>query len=384
MLTPWRDKVAAHRRGLVPGPGRRPRDRARAVRRRRPRRAAAGHVPAREEDIPTAGDPEKYPGVGRERRHYKEGVFVGYRWFDDERARSPPIPFGYGLSYTTFRYARAARCAARRATPRPSSSRSATPAAARASTVPQLYLGLPRRRATVEQPPRQLKGFRKLTLRPGQRARVRFRIDAARPLLLGHGRDGWQVAPRLLPGDGRPLVTADRAHRRGVLRRQHLRVAASSPKSPRYIFGRGDSTGGEVMAGARTAVACATFALVVTGGYAAGAGAQGEASGSTLARPEAPVVLQQNEPARHRARDERVAGTPPAFNLTSSRAAPGHRSVRPRRVPLDRGLGADPGPGGRARDDDAQPHLQRRLSRLLGPLLQPAHERCRARRWSST
>ena len=46
VLTPWRDKVRGTARGVVPGPERRHRDRARAVRRRRARRPPAGDVPA--------------------------------------------------------------------------------------------------------------------------------------------------------------------------------------------------------------------------------------------------------------------------------------------------------------------------------------------------
>ena len=55
---------------------------------------------------------------------------------------------------------------------------------------------MPDPRAGVVQPPRQLKGFEKLRLAPGQGARrVDFPLDDARVLLLGRGGDGWRVAP---------------------------------------------------------------------------------------------------------------------------------------------------------------------------------------------
>jgi len=56
--------------------------------------------PQQEGDLPTAGDPEKYPGVA-ETQTYKEGVLVGYRWYD-AKAITPAFPFGFGRSYTSF------------------------------------------------------------------------------------------------------------------------------------------------------------------------------------------------------------------------------------------------------------------------------------------
>ena len=61
--------------------------------RQRPRRAG---------DIPTAGTCAATRGVNNE-EYYKEGVFVGYRWYDEHNLH-PAYPFGFGESYTTFKY----------------------------------------------------------------------------------------------------------------------------------------------------------------------------------------------------------------------------------------------------------------------------------------
>jgi beta-glucosidase len=51
---------------------------------------------------PTATSPLRYPGVNGQ-EDYSEGIFVGYRWYDQQRI-APLFPFGYGLSYTSFSY----------------------------------------------------------------------------------------------------------------------------------------------------------------------------------------------------------------------------------------------------------------------------------------
>jgi beta-glucosidase len=57
--------------------------------------------PRRVEDAASSGN---YPGSNG-KVDYAEGIFVGYRWFD-EKGIKPLFPFGFGLSYTSFTYSR--------------------------------------------------------------------------------------------------------------------------------------------------------------------------------------------------------------------------------------------------------------------------------------
>jgi beta-glucosidase len=116
--------------------------------------------------------PERYPGVNGEQR-YDEGIFVGYRWYDQFRQR-PLFPFGYGLSYADFRFGdlrvRPDHGGVMATTRVTNTSRRA------GSTVAQAYLSFPR---SAGEPPRQLKGYQKVHLGPGQSAVVSFRLDRA-------------------------------------------------------------------------------------------------------------------------------------------------------------------------------------------------------------
>ncbi len=102
--------------------------------------------------------------------HYGEGVFVGYRWYDALR-RAVRYPFGHGLSYTTFGYADldVAVLDAGAGTVRVACSVTNT-GDRPGSEVVQVYVGDPD--ATVRRPERELKGFAKVSLAPGQTTRV--------------------------------------------------------------------------------------------------------------------------------------------------------------------------------------------------------------------
>jgi beta-glucosidase len=103
--------------------------------------------------------------------HYSEGVLVGYRWYDAQQI-APAFPFGYGLSYTRFRYSRLS------AGPRSVSVTVTNTGRRKGSDVAQLYVAIPSPSPGVVEPPRQLKGFARVSLRPGRSERVSLPLSA--------------------------------------------------------------------------------------------------------------------------------------------------------------------------------------------------------------
>lgn len=125
--------------------------------------------PRRIEDTPTW---TSY-SAGRD-ANYGEGVFVGYRWYD-RRKLAPLFPFGHGLSYTRFDYSGLKVAAKVGGGPfdvevdvRNSGKRAG-------SEVVQLYVG-DDATTDVPRPPRELKGFVKVTLAPGESRHVKFTL----------------------------------------------------------------------------------------------------------------------------------------------------------------------------------------------------------------
>ena len=127
--------------------------------------------------------PERYPGVGGQER-YDEGLLVGYRWYDATGQR-PLFPFGYGLSYSRFRFDDL-RLAVDRHRPSVLASVRVTNVGGRpGSTVAQAYLAFPRGSG---EPPWQLRGFETVALAPGASRRVVMRLDAADLSVFDEGR----------------------------------------------------------------------------------------------------------------------------------------------------------------------------------------------------
>jgi beta-glucosidase len=144
-----------------------------------------------------AQEPSQYPGIvlpGADHATvaYDEGLLVGYRWFDQTQ-QVPRFPFGHGLSYTTFAYDRLRTSADRGDGTAVRVEARITNTGARAGAeVAQLYVGFP---AETGEPPRQLKGFQKVSLAPGARATVGFDLDARAFSTWSEARGAWVVAP---------------------------------------------------------------------------------------------------------------------------------------------------------------------------------------------
>lgn len=142
--------------------------------------------PASERDLPAAGDPSRYPGTAGQNVFYREGVFVGYRWYD-ARGIAPAYPFGFGLSYTRFAYDDLQVAGGE---PLVVTARVTNTGSRPGTDVVQLYVGIPSSPG-ADQPPSQLKGAQRVRLAPGASARVRFTVDARARSTWDSARHTW-------------------------------------------------------------------------------------------------------------------------------------------------------------------------------------------------
>jgi beta-glucosidase len=146
----------------------------------------SGHLPATD-----PADESQVPKPTPINSDYSEGVFVGYRGFQ-QRGETPSYPFGYGLSYSTFRYRRL-RVGGEKTSPqgdftvtfvvRNTSNRAG-------AEVPQVYVGrLPTR--DVATPPRQLAGFARVELAARERKTVTITIPRRSVSYWDTGSQHW-------------------------------------------------------------------------------------------------------------------------------------------------------------------------------------------------
>jgi beta-glucosidase len=130
----------------------------------------SGHLPVtferRWEDNPVHDS--YYPDQGTNKVTYREGVFVGYRGYEKNHIK-PLFPFGHGLSFTTFKYANL------QATPAAVSFDITNTGQRYGAAVAQLYIG--DTHATVPRPAKELKGFTKVNLKPGETLHLSLPLD---------------------------------------------------------------------------------------------------------------------------------------------------------------------------------------------------------------
>ena len=117
---------------------------------------------------------------------YKESIFVGYRWAEKHDIK-PLFAFGHGLSYTTFEYGEA-KC--RKSGKGFKVSVDVTNTGAReGKEIVQLYIS--DNESSLERPVKELKGFRKIALAPGETKKVTFEIEPDMLKFYDPAQSGW-------------------------------------------------------------------------------------------------------------------------------------------------------------------------------------------------
>ncbi len=140
-----------------------------------------------------------YPGTWREGKdiideEYAEGVFVGYRWTDKKKI-TPEFAFGHGLSYTTFELSslRASGDLSGENGTMTFTVNVKNTGSREGAEVVQLYVHDDK--ASVERPYKELKGFAKVSLKPGESKDVEISIDRRALSFWDETTNGWKVEP---------------------------------------------------------------------------------------------------------------------------------------------------------------------------------------------
>lgn len=144
---------------------------------------------------------EGYPGVN-DQVYYKEGIYVGYRHFDTHKVK-PQFPFGFGLSYTTFKYGKAQIAPV---SSDGSEEKDCCKAPLYKVTIPvtnvgsregkeivQMYIGDDK--CSVDRPTKELKGFDKVSLAPGETKTVEFVIRGKALQFFDEATHKWKSEP---------------------------------------------------------------------------------------------------------------------------------------------------------------------------------------------
>ncbi len=138
-----------------------------------------------------------YPGTWREGNQiideeYKEGIYVGYRWTDKEK-KTPTFAFGHGLSYTTFALSNLradSKEMAADGTITFTVNVKNTGKKAGAEVV-QLYIH--DSEASVDRPYKELKGFKKVFLQPGENQDVSITVDKSALSFYDEATSSWKA-----------------------------------------------------------------------------------------------------------------------------------------------------------------------------------------------
>jgi beta-glucosidase len=156
----------------------------------------AGRLPVtferRWEDNPTFRN--YYPQKGDKHVEYAEGIFVGYRGY--ERAGTKPLfPFGFGLSYTTFAYSdlEIAPAAKGSGAVLAVAFKVKNTGSQEGAEVAQVYIS--DSHAPLPRPPKELKGFVRVSLQPGETKQLTVLLDRRAFSYYDVAKHDWNAAP---------------------------------------------------------------------------------------------------------------------------------------------------------------------------------------------
>jgi beta-glucosidase len=131
-----------------------------------------------------------YPPAGSKRVAYTEGVFLGYRHFD-RTGLKPLFPFGYGLSYTRFRYGNVRTQRGRGDVTVSFTIKNV--GNREGAEVAEVYVGAPP--SQVARPVKELKGFVKLNLKPGEEKPGTVTLDRRAFAYYDSAAKSWRIQP---------------------------------------------------------------------------------------------------------------------------------------------------------------------------------------------
>ena len=135
-----------------------------------------------------------YPGLNHQ-QIYKDDIFVGYRWSDLHKKIRPMFSFGHGLSYTTFEYGKAE--IDKKVVQQGESLRVRIPVTntgnRSGAEIVQLYVS--DLKSSLPRPKKELKGFKKVDLQPGESQIVEFEIDESKLSYFDDKKHAWVAEP---------------------------------------------------------------------------------------------------------------------------------------------------------------------------------------------
>lgn len=145
---------------------------------------------------------------------YNESIFVGYRWSDKEKKAKPLFPFGHGLSYTTFEYGKSV---ADKKTMLITDTITFTTTVkntgnCKGQEVVQLYIS--DKMSSLPRPLKELKGFNKVELEPGEEKTVSFSITKGSLSFFDDTKHEWVCEP----GKFEAIIAASATDIKGVVK----------------------------------------------------------------------------------------------------------------------------------------------------------------------